>query len=513
MAVKTLWQKVYGNLDISREDRSGGQKLFREFTHQGSLRITPAQRIALSPGAVVDFYRRLSLVRTPSGPVIRKQDDRWLRSMDFQFVDMRDYGTYFRVLMDLPRFRADGIIFLPLTEGESPFYSRSHSQLNRRYSDPYLESRGFGPEDQLRLLVEAVHLCGKTAGYYMSPLIDSVSAVIYRKPEFFAWRSVTEPELGRDRMLEKVNAVVRKEFELTGGYDYVHLKTALRREGLYTEEGDRPVGFDFDDEGALNYFSRIFLSLQGSYGFDFFYLDFPEEMEDGLVARVYRSLRKDSGCKRYTGWAVALHSDRSPPSEPREPVVLVHEKRENISLDEASIHDWFHQLGRLFEKNRGLRIPVTQGVRLGDVKDVGEAEFLRRLFLARFSGVKLFRRSLVFEGDVCAISNRMEDVYHRYKALLEGGRLLQVVADEGYAWWIISDRGRLLIPLLALDTGDGKKPGPVRIDYSSITGRNKILSVVDYDFSSSKGSLFLSADNSLVVSDLKPGTFRLFSLQ
>ena len=513
MAVKTLWQKAYGTLDVSREDKSKGQKLFREFTHQGSLRISPVERIALSPGAVVDFYRRLSLVRTPTGPFIRKQDDRWLKDADFQFVDLNDYGTFFRVLMDLPRFRADSIIFMPLTEGDNPLAPKSHSHLNRRYSDPFLESCGFGPEDQLRLLVEAVHLCGKTAGYFMTPMIDPASAVIYRKPEFFSWKSEIEPGLSRDELVGKVNTVVQREYELTGSYDYEHLKSVLRSEGLYTEDGDRPVSFDFTNEGAMSYFSRIFLSLQNGYTFDFFYLDFPENMDDSLVAHIYKTLRTGSDCKRFTGWAVELHSDRNPPTDPREPVVLVHEKRDTISLDEASIHDWFHQLGRLFEKNRGLNIPVTQGVHLGELKDVGESEFLRRLFLARFSGVKLFRRSLFFKGDVCSLSNRMEDVYHRYKALLENGRLLQVVADEDYAWWIISDRGRLLIPLMALDTVDGKKPGSVRIDYSSITGKNKILSVVDYDFSSAKGSLFLSADNSLVVNDLKPGSFRLFSLQ
>ncbi len=513
MAVKTLWQKLSGTLEVSREDRSRGQKLFREFTHQGSLRITPVQRIALSPGAVVDFYRRLSLVRTPAGPVVRKQNDRWLRDVDFQFVDLKDYGTFFRVLMDLPRFRADSIIFLPLTEGENPLYPRSHSQLNRLYSDPFLESCGCSPEDQFRLLVEAVHLCGKTAGYYMSPLIDPSSAVIYRKPEFFSWKSEIDPASNRSTLVQQVNELVKREFDLTGGYDYSHLKNALRREGLYIEEGDKPVSFDFSDEGAMGYFSRIFIALQSGYGLDFFYLDFPEQMNDSLVSRIYKALRTERGCKRSTGWVAALHKSHNPPPDPREPVVLIHDKRGGISLDEASIHDWFHQLGRLFEKNRGLKIPVTQGVLPGKPGEVGENEFLRRLFLARFSGVKLFRRALFFRGDVCAQSNRMEDVYHRYKALLEGGRLLQVVADENYAWWIISDRGRLLIPLMALDSPDGKKPGPVRIDYSSITGRNKILSVVDYDFSSSKGSLFLSADNSLVISDLKPGSFRLFSLQ
>ena len=51
----------------------------------------------------------------------------------------------------------------------------------------------------------------------------------------------------------------------------------------------------------------------------------------------------------------------------------------------------------------------------------------------------------------------MEDVYHRYKALLEGGRLLKVVADEEFAWWIISDRGRLLIPLMALDSEETER--------------------------------------------------------
>ncbi len=510
---KKLWQKLAAVSEESKKDKEVGQKLFKEFGRQGYINLSDGDRVTLSSGAVCDFYRRLSLIRSASSPVVRRRDDRWLREGDYQFINLREYGSFFRILSELPRFRSDCLVFLPVTDSDEarPLHPRSHSQLDHRLSDPYLESLGFTPEQQFQLLVSAVHLCGKKAGYYLSPLIDPVSAVIYRKPEFFSWQS----DGGSKRELTaRVNALVAEEFQKTGRFDYALLKDMLSHSGLQPVSDETgSVCFDFNEEGALQYFSRIFCGLQSQFFLDFVYLALPKAFSDPRIETVYSSLRESGGCKRYTGFALELSELQKYPEIPDEPVLLTNREKDRFPLDEEFIHTWFHQLGNLQEKNRGRKIPVTQGVIIPESRDMGSADLMRVLFLSRFSGVRLFRRPLVLQKNVTKLQNRIEDIYQRYKTVLEKGELLRVVADESYAWWIIREKGRLLIPVMALNSSDGRKPGTIKIDYSAVTGRNQILSVLDYDFTSSQGSLFLSGDNSITITDLKPGDVRLLSLQ
>jgi len=226
------------------------------------------------------------------------------------------------------------------------------------------------------------------------------------------------------------------------------------------------------------------------------------------------------GClKKYTGWIVDS-PDPAQESLCRDlPVQFSLREPDAPVLSEQFIHRWFHSLGELFDLNRGRKVPFSRTVSLKSQEHRKEDLFARMHFLARFSGISRFRRPLLLEADPSGnvsggsseTYNLIEDVYTRYRTVLEKGRLIQVVADESFAWWIISDRGRILIPLLALDhRGSGEA---VRIDYNDVAGKGKVLSVVEYDFTSSQGSLYLSADNSLTVTDLEPGTFRLFSLQ
>jgi len=513
---KSLWQKLASTLADNPEDKTTGKNLFREFTQHGYIQLTPAQSVMVSPGAVLDFFRRLSLIRSSSSPVGRRRDDRWLHTSDFQILDAQKYGTFFRMFLDIPRMRTDSIIFLPVTESDpgrnlSP---KSHSHIDNRFIDPLLESCGINLEDQFRLLLSAVHLCGKKTGYYLSPLIDPVSAVIYRKPEFFQWLSDSEARDEKGLLVERVRDIVKTEYSKTGIFDYLLLKRQIEEAGLRVPvDKDGSVCFDFQDDGALDYFSMIFSGLQSQYPLDFAYLAAPVDFTDGNVELLYSAPRLRGGGKRYTGWILELSRDQSLPSEPNEPVVHIRKNTESSIIDEQFIHSWFHSLGTLSEKNKNRRVPVTEAVSLSSSGASSSGILPRQLFLSRFSGIAMFRRPLILREDMTEIQNRMEDIYQRYRGVLEKGSLLRVVADETFAWWIIREKGRLLIPLMALDTPDEKKPEPVKIDYSLITGRNRILSVIDYDFTSAQGSLFLSADHSLMVKDLKPGSFRLFSLQ
>ena len=523
---KVLWQRLSLAFSASESETAAGLRLFREYTHRGYLDACTVDEKALSAGTLVDFYRRLSLLRSTSSPVCRRRDARWMSSSDFQFYQIREAGSFFKALTFLPFLRTDAIVLLPVTriQEDFPLYPVSHSLLDPDLSDPLLDTLGVSLEDQFRLFLAAAHLIGLKTGYFLSPLIAPDSAVIYRKPEFFKWKKFgRDPELQNDAV-DEVRAITASDYIEKGQYNYTAIRqkvydASLTPVSILNEEDT--VCFNFDNEDGREYFADIFLNLQNRYSMDFIYLSLPEGMTPE-EARKTVTLVQNPGkgtLRKYTGWIVD------------HPVLAYEKDFQEITnlfscaevleedMDEESFHTWFHTLGDLFEMNEGKKIPYSRTVAISS-KQHKRFDALRTYFLTRFSGLGAYRRPLLVDSEFLKdslfrqVQNRIEDVYTRYIEVFRKGRLLKVVADDSYAWWIIRDRGRILIALIALDQREGAgAASSIRIDYSEFVNRSKILTVVEYDFSSAQGSLYLSADNSLVIDGMGDSRFRLFSLQ
>ena len=523
---KNLWQKLSLVHPSSERDRADGLKLFREYTHRGYLQSSSVSKQGISSGGVVDFFRRLSLLRSTSSPVCRRRDARWMSSSDFQIYNIRECGSFFRAVRDLPFLRTDAIVLLPVTriQEDFPLYPVSHSILDPDLADPLLDDCGFSLEEQFRLFLAAAHLCGLKTGYFLSPLIAPDSAVIYRKPEFFNWlKNGREPD-SREEIFDQVRTITAEEFKRMGEYDYPLIRERVNAASLTAVTVPREedtVFFNLENGSCREYFADIFLNLQIRYSLDFIFLSLPEGMEKEAACKTVHLVQNPArgDLKKYTGWIVD-HPVAEYEGDFQEITNLFSSRMTRVlPLREEQFHDWFHKLGELFEINREKRVPYSRTVPLSG-KNLSRSEALSLYFLTRFSGIARYRRPLLIDPeflgdpDFQLVQNRIEDVYTRYLDVLKKGKLLKVVADESYAWWIIRERGRILISFLSLNQNNPEeKSGSVRIDYSEFVSRSKILTVVEYDFSSSQGSLFLSADNSLSVNDLQTDGFRLFSLQ
>ncbi len=526
---KKLWQRLSAVYPLSDSEKSEGLKLFKEYTHSGYLNEEDYSSAEISSGGVIDFFRRLSLLRSASSPVCRRRDARWMGESNFQFFQLRDAGSFFQALRILPYLRIDGLVLLPVTQiqEEFPLYPVSHSLLDKNLSDPLMETAGLTLEEQFHLFLAAAHLTGLKVGYYLSPLVAPDSAVIYRKPEFFQWLLNGRQPGDRQALLKEVERITAEEFQKSGFYDYPKIRERVNGASLTAATigsmEDTPC-FNLENPVCREYFADIFLNLQSRYSLDFIFLSLPEGMNpreaEETVLLVQSPGKGD--LKKYTGWIVE-YPESEEDQRFQEITNLLSSPLSSIgTLDEQAFHDWFHNLGRLFDINSKKKIPFSRTVLLPS-ESGDPASVLRFYFLTRFSGLRGYRRPLLLGNSYLTdrefgdIQNRIEDVYTRYTSVFTKGRLLKVVADESFAWWIIRERNRILISLISLDRPTGPEPGskpvPIRIDYGEFVKDSKVLTVVEYDFTSSQGSLYLSADNSLLIDQLENKGVRLFSLQ
>ena len=524
---KKLWQRLSLVHPSSEMDTAEGLKLFREYTHRGYLRREDSGTDDLPAGVLVDFFRRLSLLRSASSPVCRRRDPRWMSGSDFQFCQLRDTGSFLKAVEILPFLRTDALILLPVTriQEEYPLAPVSHALLDPVLSDPVLESCGFSLEDQFQIFVAAAHLSGVKVGYFLSPLVAPDSAVIYRKPEFFSWGKAGRIEEDQNPLLEEVRRIVAFEYESTGQYNYSRIRKQVNAAQLSLHHaGEGTVCFNLENGDCREYFADIFLNLQLRYALDFIYLSLPEGMnakDAGQTVSLVQNPGKGS-LKKYTGWIVD-HPLQELEADFQEVTNLFssHQLRQD-HLGEEDFHRWFLKLGELYEINQDRKIPYSRAIALPSAEQ-NLSHALRLYFLSRFSGLTGYRRPLLIGQEYLQrpgfrdIQNRIEDVHTRYTGVFQKGHLLKVVADTAYAWWIIRERNRILISLVGLDyteeNGVRESVPSIRIDYSEFVSSSKILTVVEYDFNSDQGNLYLSADNSLVVEDLPEKGFRLFSLQ
>ena len=524
---KKLWQRLSAVYPLSELEKDEGLRLFKEYTHRGYLNEEDFSAEKISSGGLIDFFRRLSLLRSVSSPVCRRRDARWMSDSNFQFFQLREAGSFFNALRTLPYLRTDGLVLLPVTQIQEhfPLYPVSHSILDRNLSDPWMETSGFSLEDQFHLFLAAAHLTGLKVGYYLSPLVAPDSAVIYRKPEFFQWLLRGDQPGDQAPLIEKVNRITAEEFKTSGRYDYQRIREKVNDASLMAASSgkeDDTACFNLKNPACREYFADIFLNMQMRYSLDFIFLSLPEGMNPEEAEETVCLVQQPGkgSLKKYTGWIVEYSEREENPRFQEITNLLSSPVSLPPVLDEETFHNWFYILGSLFDINCSKKIPFSRTVNLPS----GERDFssiLRLYFLTRFSGLRGYRRPLLLSGsylnhrDFLEIQNRIEDVYTRYTSVFTKGRLLKVVADETYAWWIIRERGRILISLISLDSGDtfAERPASIRIDYGDYVSSSKILTVVEYDFSSSQGSLYLSADNSLMVDHLEEKGFRLFSLQ
>ncbi|GAB3938132.1 hypothetical protein [Larkinella terrae] len=131
---------------------------------------------------------------TVPSPVGKEIDANWLKSSKMVGVNVRTIGTFWNVVnytLTLPA-RHDSIHFLPIWEPGvvGSLYGMISWNLNPEFfSDDLFQIFNHldSPEKQLKVVVNLLHLMGRTVGMDVIPHTDRFSEMVLCEPELFEW--------------------------------------------------------------------------------------------------------------------------------------------------------------------------------------------------------------------------------------------------------------------------------------------------------------------------------------
>ena len=91
--------------------------------------------------------------------------------------------------------------------------------------------------------------------------------------------------------------------------------------------------------------------------------------------------------------------------------------------------------------------------------------------------------------------HQLEDLYERFRQFLSGGEIVARGVDDRTAWWIIQNGSQRLVPIIALETGDGNGPLVVNIPLAGEVGRP----VDDYDVTNGQARTYRLEGESITL--------------
>lgn len=556
-----LWKTLAHNLPVSPQQSSQAAELFREYESEGYLRYNGATLISLPLPLIADFFNRMSLMHSAESPILRRRDTRWMSEYDYTLINIRAAGTQdcpaniLSTAMYLTTLRTQAIILAPFTIGEDSNLAQLQSHVIVRSdlaADQAIEV-GFDPTLQINTLVEAAHLLSLAVGYQLDSSVHIQAAVVYSKPQLFLWTKGGEFDAEKtyqsilSRQVESIVSTLRQTKQELKSDDYA---SALSQAGLapLSKSDDSQLcslALDYS-EAALSYWGRIFELWRDRCGFDFLSLSgtkLADHQEDvGLnlshlktIAQIARKggVRKNIGVMAEGNpmqiEAFGIHG-----------IDLVEEDIVEIKANQAWFEATFALDKKLRHVNLGRKLkfsvplPVNPGEK--ESKPRRERAHIKR-FVARFLGVGPARRPLLetmgalegawgymntLENSVALgwmpnsaeaeKSNNIEDIASYYKDVLKNGERLDGYLDERQAWWVIRFRSFLLIAVISVENESLLPPEPLQIDCLPYLKESQPESVLEYDFSETRGRLQLITDTIIHSTGIPNRGFRLYAI-
>ena len=162
-----------------------------------------------------DFYQALNPENTIASPVQNHENATWLKTVNMVGINVRTIDSFWNVIkyaLTLPKSQSS-IHLLPIWECGvvASLYGIASWNINPAFFDaelavafPHLNT----VEKQLKVVINLLHLMGKTVGMDVIPHTDRYSEITLANPQFFEW-------------------LQRKEFEIIDHSENVHEKVQL----------------------------------------------------------------------------------------------------------------------------------------------------------------------------------------------------------------------------------------------------------------------------------------------
>ena len=182
-------------------DRTVGLELAREFRAGRGMRVTPSSALHISDLTMAVFYRTLAI----DGRLEPATDSSWMLSSDFAFVNIRACspqpertGRVTDALKLVPSMRVSAIHLAPFFDNTlDNLYAVDSVQLvSEAVLHPELTAAGLDGDDQIRLLVDAIHILGWRVGFDLEPHTSNFSRIALSHPRCFRWLRLADDRQG-----------------------------------------------------------------------------------------------------------------------------------------------------------------------------------------------------------------------------------------------------------------------------------------------------------------------------
>jgi len=240
------WMKFLTESKKRAENEVAAQKKsdtwLMEQGKQGYLRVTPKAASLTEDYVFALFYTGIAGAvpdKRVVSPIAARTDSSWMIESDFCFLNVRAVGpepekpgNFIDAMKMLPFLRVNSIHLAPFFDCmfDNVYAIDSLEKINPELVHKGYEQAGISDEEQLKLLIDAIHILERTVGFDLEPHTSQFSRVVLINPQFFRWLEITPDRQGlaggisQDEMM--ADAVQQKIHEKVRGIVNEHLKKA-----------------------------------------------------------------------------------------------------------------------------------------------------------------------------------------------------------------------------------------------------------------------------------------------
>jgi hypothetical protein len=117
---RVSWKDLSRIFPAAPDESDKARSLFISFEKKGYLEGGDLSLLYCSKAVIIDFFYRLSMIRSIESPVHRKKKSQWMHERDFAYLNHRclpfiDEYPLFAQLSILPAIRSGSVILAPFT--------------------------------------------------------------------------------------------------------------------------------------------------------------------------------------------------------------------------------------------------------------------------------------------------------------------------------------------------------------------------------------------------------------
>lgn len=253
----SYWTRLH-DLSLERLLAEGGQAAkargladgwLERFRRDGHLRLSPRKALEAPLHAWVLFYLGLASAQEVDGrvpsPVTGEADPSWMQRQDYCFLNARataldpeNTGDFLESMKLLPGLRVDSIHLAPFFDCvmDNLYAVDSHRVIADAVVDMDFVAKGLEHGDQLRCLIDAIHLTGMTVGFDLEPHTSQFSRIVLENPSYFRWIHLSKDRKSLRGKMDMATMMTRAEQKKIAASVRAVVDGHLKRNGMSTVE-------------------------------------------------------------------------------------------------------------------------------------------------------------------------------------------------------------------------------------------------------------------------------------